>query len=49
MGLDELGYWDEGQQRLVVAPGELEVEIGASSQDLRLRATIGTDGAAFLL
>lgn len=45
----ELGYWDEAARGLVVAPGELHLEVGASSRDIRLETTIRTDGAGFLL
>lgn len=46
--LDQLGYWDEAAGRLRLAPGELGIEVGASSKDLRLETTIRTDGARFL-
>ncbi len=46
--LAELGYWDEAAGRLRLAPGELGIEIGASSRDLRLETTIPTDGTRFL-
>jgi len=46
--LDGLGYWDEAERRFRLAPGELEIEVGASSRDIRLQTTIRTDGARFL-
>jgi beta-glucosidase len=37
---DDLAYYDEGQKRFVVAPGEYEVAGGASSADLRVTARL---------
>lgn len=45
---DELGFWDEAQQRLVVAPGDPTIQLGASSREIRLETTVGTDGEGFL-
>lgn len=45
--LNELGYWDEAAGRLRLAPGELGIEVGASSRNLRLETTIRTDGTRF--
>jgi beta-glucosidase len=36
----DLPYYDEGRKAFVVEPGEFEVELGASSQDLRLRGRV---------
>ncbi len=44
---DDIGYWDPTVRRFVVAPGQLRVEVAASSQDIRLSAAIATDGTAF--
>ena len=38
--LADLAYWDEIQHGFVVAPGDYEFRVGASSADLRQRATI---------
>jgi beta-glucosidase len=34
----DLARYDEGTRAMAVAPGPFEVEVGASSADLRLRA-----------
>lgn len=36
---EDLAYWDTRADRFVVEPGEYLVEVGASSRDLRTRAT----------
>jgi len=36
----DLAYWDETRHGFVVAPGNYEFRVGASSADIRLRATI---------
>lgn len=36
----QLAYWDMGRQALVVEPGRVEVMIGASVSDIRLRRTL---------
>ena len=37
LAANELTYWDVEQQRFVLEPGEIEVLVGASSDDIRLR------------
>ena len=41
-------YYDEARKAFAVEPGEFEVEVGTSSQDIRLRArlTVGEAGAS---
>ncbi len=39
----DLAYWDVVRQRFAVEPGEFEVEVGASSRDIRLRARVGVE------
>ena len=36
----DLAYWDENRPGFVVAPGDYEFRVGASSADIRLRTTI---------
>ena len=36
----DLAYWDENRHSFVVAPGNYEFRVGASSADIRLRETI---------
>jgi beta-glucosidase len=36
----DLGYWDAAKHAFVVEPGKVEVQIGTSSADIRLRKTI---------
>jgi len=38
LSADALSYYDDGQGRWVVEPGEFEVLVGHSSRDIRLRA-----------
>jgi beta-glucosidase len=35
-----LGYWDTNQNSSVVEPGKLELRLGASSADIRLKKTV---------
>jgi beta-glucosidase len=42
----DLARYDEARKALVAAPGEFEVELGASSADLRLRGRFTVDAAA---
>ena len=35
-----LGYWDTNKQSFVVEPGKLELRVGASSADIRLKKTV---------
>ncbi len=37
-------FWDVAQGRLRVAPGDYRIAVGASSEDLRLTATVGLEG-----
>ena len=39
----DLAAYDEAQKGLAVEPGEFEIEVGASSRDLRLRGRVGVD------
>ena len=36
----DLGYWDAAKHGFVVEPGRIEVQIGASSADIRLKKTL---------
>jgi beta-glucosidase len=36
----DLAHYDEVRKTLAVAPGEVEIEVGASSRDLRLRGRV---------
>jgi beta-glucosidase len=36
----DLAHYDEARKALAVEPGELEIEVGASSRDLRLRGRV---------
>ena len=38
--ITDLAYWDEDRHNFVVAPGNYEFRVGASSADIRLRETI---------
>jgi beta-glucosidase len=40
----DLSYWSVALGRWVLEPGEFRVEIGSSSRDIRLSATINVDG-----
>ena len=35
-----LAYWDTGKRSFVVEPGKLELRVGASSADIRLKKTV---------
>jgi len=37
---NELTYWNEDRHAFVLEPGKVQVQIGASSTDIRLRGTI---------
>jgi beta-glucosidase len=37
---DQLARWDEAQHAFVTVPGRYEVQVGASSSDLRARAVV---------
>ncbi|MBD3289654.1 beta-glucosidase, partial [candidate division KSB1 bacterium] len=37
LAADDLTYWDVDQQKFVLEPGEIELMVGASSYDVRLR------------
>jgi len=37
---NELAYWNEGRHAFVLEPGKVQLLVGASSADIRLRATI---------
>ena len=37
---EDLAYWDERNHAFRVEPGKVEIMIGASSQDIRLKKTI---------
>ncbi|RYZ96783.1 MAG: glucan 1,4-alpha-glucosidase, partial [Moraxellaceae bacterium] len=39
-GLNDFAYYDEKQRALAIKPGDYEIQIGASSTDIRLRKTI---------
>ena len=39
-------YYDEARKGFTVEPGEFEVEVGASSQDIRLRGRVKVSGSA---
>ena len=36
----DMGTWDETRKALAVEPGEFEIAVGASSEDLRLRGRV---------
>jgi beta-glucosidase len=36
----DLAHYDEAAKALAVTPGEVEIEVGASSRDLRLRGRV---------
>jgi beta-glucosidase len=38
---EQLAYWEESRHEFVVEPGVVELMVGASSTDIRLRATLG--------
>jgi beta-glucosidase len=40
----ELAYFDEGHDRFTVESGTVEIHVGASSRDQRLKATIEVEG-----
>jgi beta-glucosidase len=44
--LDEraFAYWSPSQRRWVVEAGDFEIQVGASSRDIRLRRTVRLDG-----
>ncbi|NUS77876.1 MAG: carbohydrate-binding protein [Streptomyces sp.] len=42
--LSELEFWDVAQGRLRLEPGPYDLLVGASSEDIRLRATVVLDG-----
>ncbi|MFE6964708.1 glycoside hydrolase family 3 C-terminal domain-containing protein [Agromyces sp. NPDC057679] len=46
---EDLAYWDIRVDRWVVEGGELAVEVGASSRDLRLATTVAVEGDAVRL
>jgi beta-glucosidase len=39
----DLVHWDVARQRFAVEPGEFEIEVGACSRDIRLRARVGVE------
>jgi beta-glucosidase len=39
----DLSTWDEARKAFAAAPGEFEIEVGASSRDLRLRGRVRVD------
>jgi beta-glucosidase len=39
-GFDDFAYYDEKLRAFAVKPGDYEIQIGASSTDIRLRKTI---------
>lgn len=39
----QLAYWDAGQRAMVVEPDRVQLMIGASSADIKLRRTIGVE------
>jgi beta-glucosidase len=43
LAIRDLGYYNEQQKRFVVEPGDLEIQVGASSSDIRLSQTIRVD------
>jgi fibronectin type III domain protein len=36
----ELGYWDEQRKAFVAEAGAIEIRVGSSSADIKLRKTI---------
>jgi beta-glucosidase len=40
LAASSLGYWDTNKQSFAVEPGKLELRIGASSADIRLKKTV---------
>ena len=40
LAASSLGYWDTNRNVSVVEPGKLELRIGASSADIRLKKTV---------
>ncbi len=46
LGPRELAHWCSRQRTWVVEPGPLELRVGASSRDIRLRATLGIEAEA---
>ena len=43
LGSRDLAYWSTAHARWVVEPGPFTFEVGASSRDIRLRATVHVD------
>jgi len=39
----DLAYYDEGKKSFTVEPGEFEIQLGASSQDIRLTGRVSVD------
>lgn len=44
--LEDLKYYDVVARRMLVEPGEYEIQAGASSQDIRLRGIVVLDGVS---
>ena len=40
LGPDDFSYWDPASKSWKYDPGEFEVQVGASSRDIRLRGTV---------
>ena len=39
----DLAHYDEARKAFAVEPGEFEIEVGASSRDLRLRTRVSVE------
>jgi beta-glucosidase len=39
----DLAHYDEARKAFAVEPGEFEIEVGASSRDIRLRSRLSVE------
>jgi beta-glucosidase len=40
---DDFAYYDEARRAYAVEPGEFEIQVGASSRDIRLKTRVRVD------